>query len=108
MVLWAAESGASPSDDQSTAVALWSQLLVPVFLVSQAGELIQLKIVLVKKKGFDEIKCLNQLTACLLTPAAAGKQERERGWGKKIDGTSACSEKHMSDMREHRSGPSGF
>ena len=43
-------SSPSPSDDRSSTVALRSQLLVPVFLVSQAGELIRLEIILVGKK----------------------------------------------------------
>lgn len=60
------------------------------------------------KKVFDELKYLNQLTACLLTPAAAGKQGRERGWGKEIGGTSAFSKKHILDVPEHRSMPSGL
>lgn len=57
-------------------------------LVSQAGEPIWLEIILVrkkfkkikkkiKKKRFDEIKCPNQLTACLLPPAAAGVGEKK-------------------------------
>lgn len=65
IVPWAAVRGSSlpyPSDDRSATEAPRSPLLVPVLLVSGAGELIQLEIILEKKKnketkkgGFGEI-----------------------------------------------------